>query len=210
MSEPPRRTVIGVTGGIGSGKSAATDYFAGLGITIVDADLASRIIMEPGRPALAAVAEHFGAEVLLADGQLDRAQLRALVFADPSQRQWLEALTHPLIGEEILQQLAASESTYTILSSPLLLETSQRSLCDLTVVIDVPETLQLERTISRDNNDEAQVRRIMAAQMSRKERLSQADRVVDNSGSIEDLQRQLDVLHRDFLAICPGQPINQT
>jgi len=203
MSEPGARLVVGVTGGIGSGKSAATDYLAGLGITVVDADLASRVIMEPGRPALAAVAEHFGADILLGDGNLDRAKLRTLVFADPAARQWLEALTHPLIGEEIMAQIAASNSVYTILSSPLLLETSQKQLCDLTVVIDVPESVQLERAMARDSNDEDQIRRIMAAQMQREERLRLADRVVDNSGTLEELHEQLAVLHQELLGLRP-------
>ena len=141
--------VVGITGGIGSGKSAVTSRFAGLGITVVDADLASRVIVEPGRPALDAIADHFGADILLADGGLDRAELRRRVFADPAERLWLEQLTHPLIGDEILSQLAASDSPYTILSSPLLLETSQADLAGLTLVVDVPEEVQLRRTMAR-------------------------------------------------------------
>jgi dephospho-CoA kinase len=191
--------VVGITGGIGSGKTAATDCFASLGITVVDADLAARIIVEPGRPALEAIAAHFGPGILLADGGLDRAALRRQVFADESQRHWLEQLTHPLIGEEILKQLNASGSAYTILSSPLLLETSQVELCDLTVVVDVPEEVQLQRTMNRDNNDEAQVRRIMAAQMSRQERLSRADHTIDNSGDLTHLETQIGQLHILFL-----------
>ena len=191
--------IVGVTGGIGSGKSAATDHFASLGITIVDADLASRIIVEPGRPALTAIAEHFGPEVLQSDGQLDRAALRQRVFADSDQRQWLEQLTHPLIGEEIMLQLAQSQSAYTILASPLLLETSQKDLCNITVVVDVPEEMQLQRTMARDANDEAQVRRIMAAQMSRQQRLQLADEVVDNSGDLAQLYAQVEKLHQQFL-----------
>ena len=190
--------VVGVTGGIGSGKSAATDHFASLGITIVDADLAARVIVEPGRPALAAIASHFGNSILLADGQLDRAALRQQVFADSSQREWLEQLTHPLIGAEILDQLEQSKSLYTILASPLLLETSQKQLCELTVVVDVPEQLQLQRTMQRDANDEDQVRRIMAAQMQRQQRLQAADEVIDNSGSLESLYAQVEALHRKF------------
>jgi dephospho-CoA kinase len=201
MSVPARRLVVGVTGGIGSGKTAATDFLAELGITVVDADLAARVIMEPGRPALAAVVERFGADILLTDGQLNRARLRSLVFEDPAERKWLEQLTHPLIGKEIIDQLAASQSSYTVLASPLLLETTQKELCDLTVVIDVPESVQLERTMARDNNDEAQVRRIMAAQLPREERLRRADRIIDNSGSLEGLQAQLGELHRDLLAL---------
>lgn len=192
--------IIGITGGIGSGKSAVTDRFTQLGMTVVDADLAARVVVEPGRPALLAIAEHFGADILQADGSLDRTALRRIVFADPAQRQWLEQLTHPLIGEEIHAQLAASRSPYTILSSPLLLESSsQRELAELVVVVDVPEETQLARTIDRDANDEAQVRRIMAAQLPRAERLALADIVVDNSGSLEALNDIVGELHKEFL-----------
>ncbi|HEY7775656.1 MAG TPA: dephospho-CoA kinase [Kineobactrum sp.] len=192
--------VIGVTGGIGSGKTAVTDRFAAHGITVVDADLAARVVVKPGRQALEAIAAHFGSAILQADGSLDRAALRGIVFADPTQRQWLEQLTHPLIGEEIRTQLAASRSPYTLLSSPLLLESSsQRELASLVVVVDVPEELQLQRAMARDSNDEAQVRRIMAAQLPRQERLALADIVVDNSGSLEELDDIVAELHKEFL-----------
>jgi len=191
--------IVGITGGIGSGKSAVTGRFERRGIVVVDADLAARVIVEPGRPALEAIAEHFGADILHPDGALDRAALRARVFADPGERRWLEKLTHPLIGEEILAQLAAAESPYTIVSSPLLLETSQKSLVDCIVVVDVPEEIQLARTMLRDDNDADQVRRIMAAQMPRGERLALADFVIDNSGSLDALDAQVEDLHREFL-----------
>jgi dephospho-CoA kinase len=191
--------IVGVTGGIGSGKSAVTARFESLGITVVDADLAARVVVEPGKPALKAIAGHFGAELILADGTLDRATLRRRVFADESERRWLEQLTHPLIGEEIMAQLEASTSPYTILSSPLLLETRQKDLADCIVVVDVPETLQLQRTMQRDNNDEAQVRRIMAAQMGRAERLQGADIVIDNSRTLEELDELIEELHKEFL-----------
>lgn len=191
--------IVGITGGIGSGKSAVTERFEQLGITVVDADLAARVVVEPGRPALEAIAEHFGADILLADGSLDRAALRARVFADPEERTWLEQLTHPLIGQEILDQIAASTSPYTILSSPLLLETTQGELADCIVVVDVPAEVQIARTMSRDDNDEAQVRRIMNAQMARDDRLSRADFIVDNSGTISALDTRVAELHREFL-----------
>jgi dephospho-CoA kinase len=191
--------VVGITGGIGSGKSAVTRRFAEHGITVVDADLVSRIIVEPGRAALTAIVEHFGADILQADGTLDRAAVRRRVFADEEERRWLERLTHPLIGQEIVAQLRASRSPYTILSSPLLLDTSQKALVDCVVVVDAPEELQLQRTVARDNNDEAQVKRIMAAQINRSDRLELADIVIDNSGSLEDLELQVDELHKEFL-----------
>lgn len=191
--------VVGITGGIGSGKSAVTRRLEQHGITVVDADVAARIVVEPGRPALAAIAAHFGAGILQADGTLDRAALRARVFLDESERRWLEQLTHPLIGQEIVDQINASRSPYTVLSSPLLLDTSQKALADCVVVVDVPEALQLERTMVRDSNDQAQVQRIMAAQMSRDARLALADIVIDNSGSLADLELQVDELHKEFL-----------
>jgi len=191
--------VVGITGGIGSGKSAVTKQFEQRGITVVDADLVARIIVEPGTPALAAIAERFGPAILQADGTLDRAALRRRVFADPEERLWLEQLTHPLIGQEIVDQISASRSPYTILSSPLLLDTSQKALVDCVVVVDAPEALQLQRTMQRDDNDEAQVKRIMAAQMGRTQRLERADIVIDNSGSLEDLELAVGELHKEFL-----------
>lgn len=191
--------VVGVTGGIGSGKSAVTQRLEALGITVVDADVVARLVVEPGRPALAEIARHFGDEILLGDGTLDRAALRKRVFADEGERRWLEQLTHPLIGKEILEQINASTSPYTILSSPLLLDTNQNALADCVVVVDVPEAMQLQRTMARDSNDEAQVRRIMAAQMARDDRLEKADYVIDNSGELEDLDPQVDELHKALL-----------
>ena len=192
--------IVGITGGIGSGKSAVSDRFEHLGIAVVDADLAARVVVEPGRPALAAIAEHFGRTVLLPDGSLDRAALRSVVFSDPNERQWLEQLTHPLIGQEIRDQLEAASSPYAILASPLLLETSQRELVDLVVVVDVPEEVQLQRTMARDSNGEAQVQRIMAAQLSREERLEGADITIDNSRSLAELEETVAELHKEFLA----------
>lgn len=193
--------IIGITGGIGSGKSAVTQRFEQRGITVVDADLAARVIVEPGKPALQAIAEHFGDDILLDNGALDRAALRSRVFSDEDHRSWLEQLTHPLIGQEILDQLDASRSPYTILSSPLLLETSQKGLANCVVVVDVPEEVQLQRAMQRDDNDEAQIRRIMAVQMARADKVERADIVIDNSGSLDDLDRRVEELHGKFLRL---------
>ncbi len=190
---------IGITGGIGSGKTALTDYLSEKGITIVDADLAARVIVEPGRPALHAIFEHFGPELALEDGSLDRAALRGIVFADPEARLWLEQLTHPLIGQEIQDQLARAAGPYRVLSSPLLLEGSQATLVDYVVVVDVPEDLQVQRASARDNNDPAQIKRIMAAQLARSDRLAKADYVVDNSGDLKKLYTQAEALHEHLL-----------
>ena len=191
--------IVGITGGIGSGKSAVTERFEQRGITVVDADLAARVIVEAGRPALTSIAAHFGQDILQADGALDRAALRQRVFADDNERRWLEQLTHPLIGQEIVDQIAAATSPYIILSSPLLLETSQKALVDCVVVVDVPEETQLQRTMQRDANAEAQVKRIMAAQMQRQDRLELADIVIDNSRSLEALDSLVEELHKEFL-----------
>lgn len=191
--------VVGLTGGIGSGKTAASDYLASLGITVVDADLASRVIVEPGQPALAAIEARFGAEVIAADGTLDRRALRERVFTDPEQRKALEAITHPAIGAEIMRQLQASRSPYTVLVSPLLLETSQHRMAQRILLIDVPEALQVARTTSRDEVPAAQVEAIMAAQMPREEKRGRADDIVVNDGDLSHLQAQLDTLHARYL-----------
>ena len=144
---------VGITGGIGSGKTALTDWLATQGVVIVDADLAARVVVEPGQPALTEIAETFGEEFLLPDGQLDRAALRQRVFADDSQRKALEAITHPRIRDELARQMSEAASPYVVLSSPLLLESGQSEMVDVSVVVDVPEALQIERTMARDQND---------------------------------------------------------
>ena len=192
--------VIGITGGIGSGKSEVTRRFEQLGITVVDADVAARVIVEPGAPALTAIAEHFGADIIGEDGKLDRAALRRLVFASEDERLWLERLTHPLIGAEIQRQLKAADSPYSILSSPLLLETQQKALVDCIVVVDVPESVQLQRAAARDANSEEEIRRIMSAQMGREQRLALADIVIDNEQPLAELDGVVGELHKEFLA----------
>lgn len=191
--------MVGITGGIGSGKSAVTSRLAEKGIDIVDADVAARTVVEPGTPGLAAIAAHFGGAILQEDGSLNRAALRERVFHDPDQRRWLEQLTHPLIGEEIHRQLSTAHSPYAVLSSPLLLESSQHTLADCIVVVDVPEALQIARTMARDNNSEDLVRRIMAAQLPREKRLQGADLVIDNSAPLDTLDERVTALHEDLL-----------
>ena len=193
---------IGVTGGIGSGKSTVARAFAAHGIDWIDADDVAREIVAPGEPALAEIVEHFGREVLTEDGYLDRRALRRIVFADEAQRQWLESVTHPRIRQRLethLARMAASEAPYHLLVSPLLFESGQHQLVDRCLVIDIPEALQISRTVSRDGVDEAQARAIVAAQMPRQERLARADDVIDNSGDADALARQvlrLDAFYR--------------
>lgn len=192
--------VVGLTGGIGSGKTAVSDRFATRGITIVDADIAARVVVEPGQRALTSIAEHFGEDILTANGELDRAALRARVFADPDERVWLEALLHPRISECIGEQLAAAKSAYAVLVSPLLFESNQVRFTNRVLVVDVPEELQLERTMARDNNDEAQVRAIMAAQASRSDRLEKADDVIVNDADLDSLDARVEDLHQCYLS----------
>lgn len=193
--------VVGITGGIGSGKSAVTAHLENLGIDVVDADLAARVVVEPGQPALDAIAKHFGTEILQEDGHLDRAALRKIVFEDPQARTWLESVTHPAIRQEIESQLQSATSPYVVLSSPLLLEAKQHSFVDHVVVVDVTEELQIARTTLRDSNSVELVQKIMAAQLPRTERISRADEVIDNSGTLTDLEAQADALHRRMLEL---------
>ena len=195
------RWVVGLTGGIGSGKSAVSDRFAKLAIKIVDADIASRVVVEPGKPALAQIAEHFGAHLLTAEGVLDRAELRKKVFADATQRRWLEQLLHPPINEYLRAELASAESTYAILAHPLLIETGRNRICDRVLVVDVPEALQLSRTMQRDGNTEEQVHAIMAAQANREDRLAAADDVISNDNDLAHLDVEVSRLHKIYLAL---------
>lgn len=191
--------VVGITGGIGSGKTAVTDHLETLGIVVVDADKAARVVVEPGTPALAEIAAHFGSEILLDDGALNRAALREVVFNDSSQRKILEGITHPRIREEIARQLSAATSPYVVLSSPLLLESGQNSFADYVVVVDVPEAVQIERTMRRDDNSESLVKQIMAAQLDRQKRLSRADEAISNDGTLEALHAEVEALHERLL-----------
>ncbi|UQS89984.1 dephospho-CoA kinase [Pseudomonas chlororaphis subsp. piscium] len=197
--------ILGLTGGIGSGKSAAAQHFIDLGIHVVDADHAARWVVEPGRPALARIAEHFGDSVLQADGQLDRAALRKLIFEVPQQRLWLEALLHPLIADEIAAHLARAESHYAILVSPLLIESGQHAMTQRILVIDVPQQLQIERTLQRDGISEQQIQAILKAQATREDRLSHADDVLVNDRGLAWLHSEVERLHHFYLTLRGGQ-----
>ncbi|MCO7570836.1 dephospho-CoA kinase [Pseudomonas chlororaphis] len=196
---------LGLTGGIGSGKSAAAQHFIDLGVHVIDADHAARWVVEPGRPALEQIARHFGQGVLQADGQLDRAALRKLIFEVPEQRRWLEALLHPLIAEEIVSHLARAESPYAILVSPLLIESGQSRMTQRILVIDVPQQLQIERTLQRDQISEQQVQAILQAQASREERLRHADDVLVNDRDHAWLRSEVERLHHFYLTLRGGQ-----
>ena len=197
--------IVGLTGGIGSGKSTVAKMFGDLGVHWVDADIVAREVVEPGTPALARIAEHFGDDILMDNGALDRARLRTLVFEDPAERIWLEGLLHPVIRDELIRQLNArnDDATYTLpyvmLVSPLLLETNQHELTDRVVVVDVPQEVQVQRTMNRDTNTREQVERIIAAQMPREKRLQNADEVIDNTRELTEVAHQVGELHKQFM-----------
>ena len=167
--------VIGLTGGIGSGKSTVASIFANLGIQVINADQLARDVVEHGSPALAAIVERYGENILLEDGSLNRSDLREIVFANVSEREWLEQLTHPLIAQLMKDQLQAVSSPYAILESPLLIETDQKELVDRILVIDIVEDTQLQRTLARDNSAETTIRAIINSQIPREQRLEAAD-----------------------------------
>ncbi|MBK8970227.1 MAG: dephospho-CoA kinase [Hahellaceae bacterium] len=192
---------IGLTGGIASGKSAAARHFMALGVPLINADQVARDIVAPGEPCLAAIAETFGQNMLLPDGNLNRPALRALVFADADARGKLEAITHPEIGRRIRAWLAAQKSPYVILESPLLLETRQHEWVNRVLVIDVPEALQIERAVARDGVPVEQAKAILAAQMPRALRQSRADDIITNNKDLAVLQAAVEQLHTQYLAL---------
>lgn len=194
--------IVGLTGGIGSGKSTVARAFGALGIGWVDADDVAREVVMPGEPALAAIAERFGDNVLQTDGTLNRAALRSIVFEAPAERQWLESVTHPRVRERILVHLERLQrhSPYVLLVSPLLFESGQDRLVNRTIVVDVPVDVQLSRTLERDGVSEAQVHAILAAQLPREARLAKADDIIDNSGDHASMMqhvKQLDQRYRN-------------
>lgn len=198
--------VVAITGGIGSGKTTVANQFAELGIEVVDADVIAREVVEPGTPALAAIAAHFGSEVITPAGQLDRRRLRERVFTDPQAKGWLNALLHPLIRTEMQRQCAAARSPYCLLVVPLLVENRLTALANRVLVIDVDEATQLERTCRRDGVSREQAQAILAAQASRAERLAAADDVLDNqNGTPEAIKSRILALHETYLAFASQQ-----
>lgn len=193
--------IVGLTGGIGSGKSAAANCFSELGINIVNADEAARHVVEKGSITLSKISDHFGQQSLLEDGTLNRPFLREEVFKHPNKRQWLEDLLHPLIRTWIQQALANSSSPYTILESPLLLETEQHTLVNRILVVDVPKELQISRAMQRDGNNKQQIEAIINTQISREDRLKQTDDIIDNSGASKHLSEKVQILHQTYLQL---------
>ena len=196
-----RRLILGLTGGIGTGKSSVAAEFKNLGICIVNADEGSRAVVEPGKPALSKIASQFGDQIILSDGSLDRAALREIIFNNANKKQWLEELLHPIIRDWIVEHLNDSDSPYVILESPLLLETDQHELVDITLLIDLPVELQLERAGARDANNSKQIQRIIDSQMSREQKISKADWIFDNSGEKAMISLRVNQLHEKFLVL---------
>ena len=193
--------IVGLTGGIGSGKSAASQWFETQGINVVDADIAAREIVEKGQPALAQIQSAFGDWVLLESGELNRKALREHIFQHPSARQQLEDITHPAIRQFIIVQLEQANSPYVILVSPLLFETNQHLLTQRTLLIDASIELQIQRASQRDGQSVEQIENIIQAQMPRDRKLDLADDIAINDGHLEHLYTQLQKLHLHYLEL---------
>ena len=191
--------VVGLTGGIGCGKTTVMQCFAELGISAVDADVVAREVVLPGTPCLNAIQQHFGSAILLPNGELNRAALRQRIFSHSADKAWLEQLLHPAIRALLLQQLAQLTSPYALMVAPLLLENALDNYVNRVLVIDLPETLQLQRAMARDNASEQQIQAIMAAQLSRQHRLARADDIINNDSTIAALQAQVERLHTFYL-----------
>jgi dephospho-CoA kinase len=193
---------IGLTGGIASGKSAASDCFASLGVPVIDTDLISRELVQPGTDGLQRIIENFGESVLDETGKLDRACLRAIVFASDDKRQLLEDILHPAIRDRVEELVAEiTQAPYVVIVIPLLFETRYPIPVDRVLLIDVDEELQLERLLQRDNLNREQARAMLRAQTTRQRRLQNADDIIQNDGSIEELHAQLRTLHHDYLVM---------
>ncbi|MFK4027397.1 dephospho-CoA kinase [Stutzerimonas balearica] len=193
--------ILGLTGGIGSGKSAAAERFAELGVHVVDADQVARSVVEPGSAALAQIVDRFGVPILASSGELNRAALRERIFTSVEDRHWLERLLHPLIRQKIWASLSRAESPYAVLVSPLLVESRQHEQVDRVLVVDVPEDLQLQRVLARDQVSEDQVRAILAAQARREDRLRHANDVLVNDRDLSWLRQEVDRLHDHYLQL---------
>ncbi|MCP4585854.1 MULTISPECIES: dephospho-CoA kinase [unclassified Pseudoalteromonas] len=191
--------VLGLTGGIGSGKSAVSAMFEELGIQVVDADIVAREVVEQGSIGLKKITEHFGNEILTSEGTLDRAKLRKIIFANESEKQWLNSLLHPLIRESMITQLKQATSQYVILVAPLLFENGLEKYCDHTLLIDVPVEVQITRTTARDNVSTELAKQIIASQMSRADKQKKATDILDNNRPLEEVKIDVLKLHKKYL-----------
>lgn len=202
MSDTINKTspwVLGLTGGIGCGKTAVSNMFEQLGITIVDADIIARQVVKPKSDGLNAIVRKFGQSIVLRDGTLNRSALRERIFTNTADKEWLNNLLHPLIRNKIHNDLTVAKSPYVVLVAPLLFENGLDKLCNRTLLIDIPQNVQIERTASRDNVSLEQVKAIIAAQMSREDKQKKADDILNNDRALNDVNHDLLTLHKRYL-----------
>jgi len=199
---------VAITGGIGSGKTTVANKFAQLGITVIDADIIARSVVEPQKPALKSIAQHFGPTILLPDGTLNRRELRERIFADPQEKAWLNALLHPLIHQATQDEIAGATSEYVLWVVPLLVENQLHKKADRVLVVDVDPETQKIRTMQRDNVSRTHAEQIIAAQVSREARLAVADDVIDNSGRPDAVDAEVKRLHQRYLQLA-AQAVQQ-
>ena len=189
--DPDKPFIVGLTGGIASGKSTVADMFAELGVPIIDTDLIAREVVRPGQPALDEIRDRFGNDIIESSGDLDRSAMRRLIFARDEARLELESILHPRIGDEVRRQSAAADGPYQVIAVPLLVGSPLLQLLDRVLVVDCEEEMQIRRLMARDGDDIEQVRRILAAQASRDDRLAIADDVIENNGTLNRLSREV-------------------
>jgi dephospho-CoA kinase len=202
-----RRLLIGLTGGIASGKSTVAQRFMDLGVPVIDADVAAREVVAPGKPGLRQVIDRFGSRVVAKNGELDRRALRELVFSDSDARRDLEMILHPLIRAEMDRAAAVAVGPYIIMAIPLLIEGGSRDRVDRVLVVDVDEAVQLQRVVARDHCSAEQAQAILASQAPRSTRLAAADDVLPNGGSVTELRQAVDALHEQYLRLAAaGHP----
>lgn len=199
---------VALTGGIGSGKSTVADAFSCLGINVIDADILARQVVEPGTPALAAITEHFGHNILTTEGELNRRALRERIFTNPEEKTWLNALLHPLIQQETQRQLRQATSPYVLWVVPLLVENKLYERADRVLVVDVSRETQLLRTMQRDNVSQEHAENILAAQATREARLAVADDVINNNGTPDAIASDVARLHAHYLELA-AQAVSQ-
>lgn len=190
---------VGLTGGVGCGKSTVAELFAAKGVPVLDADQIARELVEPGQPALSAIVAQFG-NAMLTDGRLDRRALRERIYVDATAKQALEAILHPLVYQSLAEKAAHLQAPYCLFAIPLLLETGRQAFVDRVLLVDCQVEQQYERVRNRDGLDDSAIGRILQAQASREEKRAAADDIIDNQGSVDRLQEQVDELHRAYLA----------
>lgn len=190
--------IVGLTGGIASGKTTVADLFAARGVPLVDADISAREVVAPGSPGLSQVVDAFGSDILTPTGELDRRTLRERIFADPHERQRLESILHPLIGQHMHQELEAATGPYVLLVAPLLLEGSLKNTVHRVLVVDVPEETQIQRVMARDGSSRTEAEAILAAQMPRSQRLAHANDIIVNNKSLDALEQEVERLHQYY------------